>query len=109
MIPFHTGTIPGPVLTGSVIDSACALWQDVCGSRGSCWVYDRFDMSWRLFAWWIGVKIFSSLMFFVSSQVYRAPNSDTESAIDDEDCRVEQNINKDVKLSESVLHDISHV
>uniref|UniRef100_H2Z038 Solute carrier organic anion transporter family member n=1 Tax=Ciona savignyi TaxID=51511 RepID=H2Z038_CIOSA len=36
------GTIPGPILYGSFIDSTCKLWQSKeCGTvRGSCWVYD---------------------------------------------------------------------
>ena len=61
------------MLTGVVIDSACALWQDLCGTRGSCWFYDRFEMSWRLFVWWIAVKIFSAIMFLLSSKFYKAP------------------------------------
>ena len=79
---YISGTIPGPVLTGVVIDSACALWQDLCGSQGSCWFYDRFEMSWRLFVWWITVKMFSASMFLLSSKFYTAPEVDTEDVTD---------------------------
>ena len=72
-----SGTIPGPVLTGVVIDSACALWQDLCGSRGSCWFYDRFEMSWRLFLWWTAVKISSASLFLLSIKFYKPQDTDT--------------------------------
>ncbi|XP_033734178.1 solute carrier organic anion transporter family member 4A1-like isoform X2 [Pecten maximus] len=72
------GTIPGPVLTGYVIDSSCALWQDRCGTEGSCYVYDRYEMGWRLFLWWIAVKLFSAIAFFLASVLYKYKNNDTE-------------------------------
>ncbi|XP_062619920.1 solute carrier organic anion transporter family member 4A1-like, partial [Saccostrea cucullata] len=67
------GTIPGPVLTGYVIDTACGLWQDLCGARGSCGVYDRYEMSWRLFAWWSCVKVFSGTMFILAMIFWKEP------------------------------------
>lgn len=70
---FLTGTIPGPVLTGYVIDSACGLWQDLCGERGSCEVYDRYEMSWRLFTWWCCVKVFSGAMYILTMIFWKEP------------------------------------
>ena len=32
--------IPGPIIYGAVIDSTCLVWDDFCGMRGNCWVYD---------------------------------------------------------------------
>lgn len=32
--------IPAPVVFGWAIDSACRLWEESCGGRGSCWLYD---------------------------------------------------------------------
>lgn len=75
------GTIPGPVLTGSVLDTSCDVWQDSCGVRGSCWVYDRKDMSWKLFAWWCAVKVVSSLAFFIGGKVYKAPASSEKTIV----------------------------
>ena len=63
------GTIPGPILTGAVLDSACELWQNTCSGRGSCWVYDRTGMSLRLFLWWVAVKV-SSLFFLWLAYTY---------------------------------------
>lgn len=31
---------PSPIIVGSVIDSACLLWNNVCGRRGACLLYD---------------------------------------------------------------------
>ncbi|XP_021361731.1 solute carrier organic anion transporter family member 4A1-like [Mizuhopecten yessoensis] len=75
------GTIPGPVLTGFVIDSSCALWQDLCGAKGSCYVYDRYEMGWRLFLWWIAVKLFSAVAFFIASVMYNNKNVSSEKEI----------------------------
>ncbi|CAC5400498.1 SLCO4A [Mytilus coruscus] len=71
------GTIPGPVLTGSVLDTSCDVWQDTCGTKGSCWVYDRTDMSWKLFVWWCAVKVTSSIGFFIGGKFYKAPSQTT--------------------------------
>ena len=36
-----TGSAPGPIVVGAVIDSSCLVWQQVCGETGSCWIYDN--------------------------------------------------------------------
>ncbi|XP_069117272.1 solute carrier organic anion transporter family member 4A1-like isoform X2 [Argopecten irradians] len=78
------GTIPGPVLTGYVIDSSCALWQDLCGMEGSCYVYDRNEMGWRVFLWWISVKLFSASAFFLASVTYKSQRQDSKKEIKSE-------------------------
>nr|XP_022335253.1 solute carrier organic anion transporter family member 4A1-like isoform X3 [Crassostrea virginica]XP_022335254.1 solute carrier organic anion transporter family member 4A1-like isoform X3 [Crassostrea virginica] len=75
------GTIPGPVLTGYVIDTACGLWQDLCGARGSCEVYDRYEMSWRLFTWWCCVKVFSGTMYILSLFFWKEPAKSEEMVV----------------------------
>ena len=42
------GTIPGPIIVGAVIDLSCILWEDNCGEKGSCWVYDNTWLSYYL-------------------------------------------------------------
>ncbi|KAG0722495.1 Solute carrier organic anion transporter family member 1C1 [Chionoecetes opilio] len=32
--------IPAPLVFGWAIDAACRLWEESCGGRGSCWLYD---------------------------------------------------------------------
>ncbi|XP_051170810.1 solute carrier organic anion transporter family member 74D [Leptopilina boulardi] len=32
--------IPGPIIYGALIDSTCLVWDEACGMKGNCWVYD---------------------------------------------------------------------
>ncbi|CAN8018133.1 hypothetical protein HPB47_021757 [Ixodes persulcatus] len=32
--------IPYPLIYGAVIDASCLVWEDRCGDRGACWIYD---------------------------------------------------------------------
>ena len=32
--------IPYPIIFGSIVDSACLIWESKCGKTGNCWVYD---------------------------------------------------------------------
>ena len=34
------GLIPGPITLGHLLDQSCGLWQDICGQKGRCFVYD---------------------------------------------------------------------
>lgn len=71
---FNSGTTPGPILLGFVLDSTCRVWDEKCdGGRGSCWVYDAEDMSSRLMIWWIAIKVTGITFFLLASFVYRAP------------------------------------
>lgn len=40
-----TGSIPGPIAFGSMIDWSCLLWQRTCSQRGSCALYRNAAMS----------------------------------------------------------------
>ncbi|XP_042209705.1 solute carrier organic anion transporter family member 1C1-like isoform X2 [Homarus americanus] len=33
-------SIPAPIIFGWVIDQACRLWEQTCGRRGFCWLYN---------------------------------------------------------------------
>ncbi|XP_078667309.1 solute carrier organic anion transporter family member 4C1-like [Branchiostoma floridae x Branchiostoma belcheri] len=41
------GSIPGPIIFGKIIDDTCLLWQEKCGERGSCWIYDKEAMAYK--------------------------------------------------------------
>ena len=42
--------IPGEIIFGSLVDSACSLWTDTgCGTTGSCLSYDTFDLRVKIF------------------------------------------------------------
>lgn len=39
------GTIPAPMIFGSLIDDSCILWQESCNEAGACLVYDNMSLS----------------------------------------------------------------
>ncbi|XP_006811918.1 solute carrier organic anion transporter family member 4C1-like [Saccoglossus kowalevskii] len=39
--------IPGPIVMGIVVDSACVMWQEDCGDTGTCWIYDNHGFAMR--------------------------------------------------------------
>lgn len=66
-----TGTTPGPLILGSIIDSACRVWQEVCSETGSCWVYEKTDMGVKMFIWWCLTKSLSVLFYFCAQYFYK--------------------------------------
>ena len=44
------GSIPGPLLFGVIFDTSCLYWQEECGRRGNCWVYNNDNISTRAFS-----------------------------------------------------------
>ena len=35
------GSVPGPIVFGVLFDRACIYWQEECGRRGNCWIYNN--------------------------------------------------------------------
>ncbi|KAF6041058.1 SLCO4C1 [Bugula neritina] len=66
------GSIPGPIIFGSMIDASCSLWDEECSVRGSCWVYNNFDMSLRLFILSVVLKVLA-LFFNILGSSYINP------------------------------------
>ena len=64
------GSIPGPILFGVIFDSACIYWQNECGRRGNCWVYDNFKLSRRAEGLAISGLIIFSFFSFLCWLVY---------------------------------------
>ena len=74
---FFSGTVPGPIFFGAVIDSTCLVWQEnECGDRKSCYIYDNALLSRNFFIILMSVKIFSALMFILAYKVYTPPPSE---------------------------------
>ncbi|XP_013775144.1 solute carrier organic anion transporter family member 4A1-like [Limulus polyphemus] len=67
------GTIPGPVLFGSLIDLSCDVWQEDCSGQGACLVYDNKRMNIHLLIITCVLKILSALFFFLAWFLYRPP------------------------------------
>lgn len=34
------GNVPCPIVYGAIVDSACLMWDKVCGKAGACRLYD---------------------------------------------------------------------
>lgn len=73
--------IPGRILYGFVIDSTCLIWNDKCGQRGNCQLYDQ-----ELFRYYVnGLAVlfsvlgvtFEGLTWFYgkNTQLYEEPTS----------------------------------
>ena len=61
------GTIPSPLLFGWMIDRYCTIWKTSSkdGSRGNCWVYDTETMIIWLCAVQVGLRLLSSLFYYL--------------------------------------------
>lgn len=66
-----SGTTPGPMFLGAIIDSTCDLWQDTCGKKGSCWIYRKYDLVTSLMTWWICVKIIGIVFLLFAAKLYK--------------------------------------
>ncbi|XP_060072652.1 solute carrier organic anion transporter family member 4C1-like [Ylistrum balloti] len=67
------GTVPGPIMFGSVIDSTCLVWQEKCGEKTSCWIYDNALLSRNFFIILFAVKITTSILFVIAYKLYKPP------------------------------------
>ena len=63
-----------------MIDASCTQWEDDCGTKGSCWVYDSAGMSMRLFVLALVLKVLSIFFNVLALCVYKPPKNDEEHA-----------------------------
>ncbi|KAH8021912.1 hypothetical protein HPB51_018761 [Rhipicephalus microplus] len=40
--------IPYPLMYGALTDASCIIWEDRCGERGGCWIYDLPKMRYLI-------------------------------------------------------------
>ena len=65
------GTIPGPLIFGSLFDVACLQWQDPCeGDRGNCWIYDGGNLSIYALSFFLPCSIVATVLFFLAWLTY---------------------------------------
>ena len=59
------GSIPGPILFGTLIDNTCVLWgkKECDDSVGNCLVYDNWTMAYSILATQMTVKALGVLFF----------------------------------------------
>ncbi|XP_061188346.1 solute carrier organic anion transporter family member 4A1-like [Saccostrea echinata] len=94
------GTTPGPLILGTIIDSACQVWQNVCGDTGSCWNYEKTDMGVKMFIWWCLTKSLSVVFYFCAQYFYKPPDNSQE---DEDDQKLPINPVDFVDAKESVI------
>lgn len=71
-----TGTIPAPILFGTLIDKTCQSWQETCQhSRGACFIYDNWMMATYLLALIFCFKGLSFCFFVLALLLYKAPKA----------------------------------
>ena len=70
---FISGTVPGPIMFGAIIDSTCMIWREKCGEHASCWIYDNTNLSRNFFVLVVSVKIVSIIFFTIAHQTYKPP------------------------------------
>lgn len=64
--------MPCPIIYGAVVDSACLFWEENCGKRGACRIYDPVKFR-QVFH---GVTAFIMFIAFLVDAVvwYKAPS-----------------------------------
>lgn len=70
----NQGTIPAPILFGTLIDKTCQSWQEVCqDSRGACFIYDNWMMASYLLTLIFCFKGLSFCFFTLALLLYKPP------------------------------------
>lgn len=91
--------IPGPLVYGIITDAACLIWEESCGRRGNCWVYDSTKFKNYLhgltLALYFTGSIFDITVIFLSKRIKNLYN----------DSVVESPVHQ--KLSASVDNDLA--
>lgn len=67
------GTIPAPMIFGSLIDDSCILWQESCNEAGACLVYDNSSLSKYMLYLALTAKLCSTIFFFGAWWSYVPP------------------------------------
>ena len=74
------GAVPGPLIFGALFDHACLSWQDDCGRRGNCWIYDNKQLSISVIALGIPCMIIGTTLHLLAILTYpKHVNSSKES------------------------------
>ncbi|XP_070563161.1 solute carrier organic anion transporter family member 1C1-like [Ptychodera flava] len=70
------GSMPSPLYTGILIDSACTLWgKTPCGQRGACLLYDLPDYRYKLMGLFGFLKGTSCVFYIVAMvTIFRNPD-----------------------------------
>ncbi|XP_054750679.1 solute carrier organic anion transporter family member 4A1-like isoform X2 [Lytechinus pictus] len=75
------GSIPAPIIFGSLIDRTCLIWEDECDGSRNCWMYDNAELSrYTLIMLQCvkGVSIISIILALVTYRPAKESNEETD-------------------------------
>lgn len=87
-----SGTIPAPILFGSLIDLSCQLWQDTCNKQGACLFYDNQLMSTNVLILACVLKSLSCVFFFFAWLMYKPPEGAEDDGTKEENCEIKDGV-----------------
>ena len=74
-----SGTIPGPIIIGTLIDQSCLFWKRDCAdSSKACYLYKNNSLSSSFLAFSIISKLITIVGFALAMLVYRTKQTDGE-------------------------------
>ena len=77
-----TGSIPGPIAIGALIDITCDLWGEKCGTSTSCITYNTTEMRYNFVALPVIIRIVTVVLLVVGLFTYKptdsCPSTETE-------------------------------
>ncbi|CAH1241775.1 SLCO4C1 [Branchiostoma lanceolatum] len=78
------GSIPSPIAIGALLDLTCELWQGdlsddaSCGTRGACWVNDRFTAGFYLTLMIGGISLMMVISVILALRYYKPVDKDAD-------------------------------
>ena len=74
---YFTGSIPGAIIFGLLLDNACVLWNEECGVRGRCHYYDRYKVAISTVLYGVAMKVIAIACFSGALLTYK-PSSEAK-------------------------------
>ncbi|XP_052832463.1 solute carrier organic anion transporter family member 4A1 [Octopus bimaculoides] len=65
------GSLPGPLLIGTIIDRACSVWQSTCEGDSSCWIYNDIGLAANLIVLVLTLRLVSIVSLFLADRFYK--------------------------------------
>lgn len=69
------GSLPGPLLIGTIIDKACSVWQSTCEGDSSCWIYNDIGLAANLIVLVLTLRLVSIVSLFLADRFYKPSTS----------------------------------
>lgn len=70
-----TGSLPGPLLIGAIIDHACSVWQTTCEGDSSCWIYNDMSLAANLIILILALRLVSIVSLLLADRTYKSTSN----------------------------------